>query len=31
LAALLARDPKLIAWQAVAGCRKVEVWCENQA
>ncbi len=29
LAAFLARDPKLVAWQAVARCRDIEVWCEN--
>lgn len=31
LAALLRRDPQLIAWQAVRGCRAVEVWADAAA
>ena len=31
LAALLRRDPELIAWRVLKGCRNIEVWCENQA
>ncbi len=31
LAALLARNPALTAWQAVSGCKAVEVWTEPEA
>ncbi len=31
LAALLDRSPHLTAWQAVSGCRAVEVWTEPEA
>jgi 6-phosphogluconolactonase len=31
LAALLARSPGLTAWQAVSGCRTVEVWSDRDA
>ncbi|HTX24688.1 MAG TPA: 6-phosphogluconolactonase [Steroidobacteraceae bacterium] len=31
LAALLARSPALTAWQAVLGCRAIEVWTEPAA
>lgn len=31
LAALLARSPALTAWQAVRGCKAVEVWTEPEA
>ncbi len=31
LAALLARSPALTAWQAVSGCKSVEVWTEPEA
>jgi 6-phosphogluconolactonase len=31
VAALLARDPKLIAWVAVQGCASVELWMDEEA
>jgi 6-phosphogluconolactonase len=31
LAALLERSPSLTAWQAVSGCRAIEVWTEPEA
>jgi 6-phosphogluconolactonase len=31
LGALLARSPALTAWQAVSGCKSVEVWTEPEA
>ena len=31
LAALLAQDPRLTAWNAVAGCASVEVWADAEA
>ncbi|MGB6449492.1 MAG: hypothetical protein WBE92_01940, partial [Steroidobacteraceae bacterium] len=31
LAALLERSPALTAWQAVSGCKSVEVWTEPEA
>jgi 6-phosphogluconolactonase len=31
VAALLARDPKLIAWAAVEGCARVELWVDQAA
>ena len=31
VAALLAHDPKLIAWAAVQGCARVELWMDDEA
>ncbi|MGA7824674.1 MAG: 6-phosphogluconolactonase, partial [Steroidobacteraceae bacterium] len=31
VAALLAHDPKLVAWAAVQGCASVELWMDEEA
>jgi 6-phosphogluconolactonase/glucosamine-6-phosphate isomerase/deaminase len=31
VAALLAHDPKLVAWAAVQGCASVELWMDDEA